>query len=143
MLDGFVRLERESLAPPKDPDKEDIFTQWPLEGKALFKNLISRILDENRKRVITDIFQTGKAIGWLMCELISPHIQNGNISSMEIFFSQNEIVEISKILNERFKSSDLERIINTPHPLRLLYGWLKSGYNEDVSKWVMKQVKTD
>jgi len=101
-------------------------------GRVLFKNLLARLRDDLRSGIINETFASGKSIGWLMCELIRSQIfahgRYGDRPTSEESWvlSKEELDDAIKLLLGRFKSTDRERIIDTPEVLSLMYGWMQA-----------------
>ncbi|MDH5762369.1 MAG: KAP family NTPase [Nitrospinota bacterium] len=118
-------------------------------GKPLFKKLFVRLTGKTRKDIMIEIFTTGKATGWLMCEIIRDQIFAHGIYGdrpqprEEWSFSEEELDKAIQILLRRFKSTDREKIIDTPEVVSLMYGWHQSGDEKGVLEWVQEQQETD
>lgn len=118
-------------------------------GKDLFKKLFNRLADDKRSQLINDIFSSSEAIGWLMSQVIRDQVfaqgRYGHEPKPEDdwLFSERELDEAIRLLLDRFKSSDREKIIKTPDVLGLMYGWLQSGDESGVKEWVKEQQNTD
>ncbi len=118
-------------------------------GKDLFKKLVTKLPGDKRNEVINEIFSTCEAIGWLMSEVIRDQLfaqgRTGNNPKTEDewAFSKQELDTAVNLMLERFKSSDREKIIDTPEVLELMYSWLESNDKDGVLEWVKEQQSTD
>lgn len=114
----------------------------------LFKELFTKLSDDERANILKEIFTSGKAIGWLMGGLISDkffaqgrseHQQAEN----KLIFTRDEQGRATELLLSRFKGKDRAKIINVPDALGLMYGWLQSGDEHGVREWIGEQSETD
>ena len=130
--------------------KGDWGVRWPWRSATrLFKKLVVKLIGANRSQIIHEVFASGRAIGWLMSELIRDEIfahgRHGQraVPEDDRLFSDEELDEAIGLLLERFKSTDRNRIIDTPEVLNLMYGWLQAGDEAGVVEWVREQQTTD
>lgn len=118
-------------------------------GKSLFERLFTKIPEDQRGTVIKKIFSTGRAIGWLMREIIDSELYaHGLVGDKEKceeerLFTKEELEAAIALMIDRLKTKDRDKIIETPSVLGVLYAWSHAGDNEGAVEWVNEQLETD
>lgn len=125
-------------------------TIWSWQAaEALFKKFFLELAPAQRQELVSELFSSGRAIGWLMCELVRGEIfahgryGDRRVPESEWLFSDDQLTEAIELLTGRFRGPDRPKIIKTPELLGLLYGWLQSGDQEGVHLWIEEQRSTD
>jgi len=121
---------------------------WPA-GRNLTNNLLRRLGNEERLDAVREMFGGGRAIGWLMCELVRgetfSHGRHGDrpTPASEWLLSDAEMDEAVSLLVPRLQAESRAEIIKTPEVLSFLYGWQQLGYGEEARQWVAEQISDD
>lgn len=123
------------------------FSLW-LTADKLFERLVPRLPEDDRSRVIADLYSQGRSLGWLV------DIARDQVFAHGFYGSQSKPVD-QRILNaaefdrmrvamlSRLDSADPHTILNTPRLLSLMYGWQQAGGNDAVRKWIALQTASD
>jgi hypothetical protein len=164
LIDRLNRLDEASLPEAVGPrimnaladcmdgasDRGQWGVRWTWQSaERLFKKLASQLLKEDRWGVMRDVFALGRSIGWLTVELVGGEMSaRGRLGGQtkaeeERFLSDEDLNEAIALLRARFRSTDRDRLVNTPDLLSLMYAWREFGDEDEVSKWVREQESTD
>jgi type II secretory pathway predicted ATPase ExeA len=118
-------------------------------GTMLVKRLLPKLAEKERHDTIAQMFGSGEALGWLMCELIRDEIfAHGRYggrakAESEWLLSEEQLDKAIACFLPRLQSTERENIVETPEVLSFMFGWRQLGDNEGVSRWVDEQLATD
>jgi hypothetical protein len=70
-------------------------------------------------------------------------VGNRLVPEEERLLSPEELDEGIRILLDRFRSTERDRLVGTPELLSVMYGWMECGDEEGVLDWVREQQATD
>jgi predicted KAP-like P-loop ATPase len=118
-------------------------------ARNLTNNLLRRLSADERLAAVREMFGAGRAIGWLMCELIRgetfSHGRHGDrpTPASEWLLSDVEMDEAISQMMPRLQAESRAEIIKTPEVLSFLYGWQQLGYGEQAREWAAEQISDD
>ncbi len=129
-------------------DKLSRRASWRASGD-LFVELAARQDEFDRTKVIENVFSNGAAIGWLMAHLLPGQIltpdrfEPGTFSEGSSMFSDQQLQTATRLLLNRFETTDRDKIIDAPELVSLMKGWQIAGDTALVWQWAKEQMVTD
>lgn len=119
------------------------------DGYRLLAELLPALKAPARKRTLSDLFQRGKAMGWLMSKVLRREIfSHGRFgdqkrSEKEWLLTDAELDTAIKFWIKRARTTDKNYIVESPDLMSVFFGWQQSGNESSLQHWIGEQSNTD
>lgn len=146
ILLAFSKILDEAAQP--NGRKSDWLNSLSDRARRLIQPLMAIIEPEGRTELITEMFTSGQAIGWLTSLFRHETFKHGLYGDKpsheeERLFTAEQFKDITEIMLSRYRGMSSEEVFGCPKPISLLYAWLQGGDENGVRQFVASIIGTD